>query len=282
MKELNNAHKIIDSALEALKKRVGIVEPRFTKFVLEWVTKFDTSSGNIGKSEGNKERLTAFKRAVERFLIQSGYGTLVDKFVVNFDELQENQQRVQSSLNGIDLPKSFLNPFKTWAVENTLANMTGQGLSLALIKPIENELFTSVYQGGSLKDLITSLELQLNGTDQRSGTMTRLITQAGRDALGQYNGVVNEAVRKTYKMDGILYVGSIVKDSRAQCERWVDIVTNGQSGLIPFEDLDKEIKWANNYGGGFIKDTTPETFCQNRGGYNCRHDAYPVRLDSFK
>jgi len=30
-------------------------------------------------------------------------------------------------------------------------------------------------------------------------------------------------------------------------------------------------------GTGFIPETTPENFCQNRGGYNCRHTCYPVR-----
>jgi len=30
-----------------------------------------------------------------------------------------------------------------------------------------------------------------------------------------------------------------------------------------------------------IPDTTPENFCQNRGGYNCRHIAYPVRSQNY-
>ena len=105
--------------------------------------------------------------------------------------------------------------------------------------------------------------------------------QASRDALLQYDGVVNEAVRKVYKMDALLYVGSIVKDSRAQCERWVRETKNGKLGLILFEDLQDEIDWADNNGTGMIPNTTPENFCQNRGGYNCRHIAYPVRLQNY-
>ena len=282
MADLNKAYKIINEALELLKKRVGIIEPRFTEFVFDWIRKFDISSGNIGQTARNQERLSGFKRAVERFLIESGYNSMVDKFVVNFDDLTKNQETVQKELNNIELAKSFLNPYKTWAIKNTVAEMEGQNLSQKLILPIENKLFLAVNQGGSLRDVLTSLEEQLNSNSQRSGLMTRLITQAGRDALGQYNGVVNEAVRKKYKMDGIFYVGSLVKDSRPQCQRWTtEIVTNGQEGLIPFEDLQSEINWAYNNGKGMIPGTTPETFQRYRGGYNCRHDAYPVRLDSF-
>jgi hypothetical protein len=161
--------------------------------------------------------------------------------------------------------------------------MQGQGLSLALVKPLENELFTAVYQGSSLRDVLTSLENQLQTTPQRSGIITRLVTQAGRDSLGQYNGKVNEYVRKVYKMDAVLYVGSLVKDSRPQCIRWTQETENfGQKGLILFEDLGSEIIWANNNGSGMIPGTTPEMFTENRGGYNCRHDAYPVRTSTFK
>jgi hypothetical protein len=35
--------------------------------------------------------------------------------------------------------------------------------------------------------------------------------------------------------------------------------------------------WADANGTGMIPNTTPENFCQNRGGFNCRHIAYPVR-----
>jgi aminopeptidase N len=45
--------------------------------------------------------------------------------------------------------------------------------------------------------------------------------------------------------------------------------------------LQDEIDWADNNGTGMIPDTTPENFCQNRGGFNCRHIAYPVRSANY-
>lgn len=282
MADLKGAYKIINSALDELKKRVGIVEPRFNEFILEWVSKFDTSSGNIVKSKRNKDRLKKFQDAVERYLISSGYNKMVNEFLVNFDDLADNQRSVQKELNGIKITADFLNPYKRWGIQTTINNMQGQGLDIAIVQQLTDQMFASVYQGGSLRDLLKAMELQLQTTDERSGLVTKLVTQSGRDVLGQYNGKVNEAVRKTYKMDGILYVGSLVKDSRPQCERWVGPGEFGVNGLLAFENLPKEISWALDNGTGFIKDTTPETFCQNRGGYSCRHDAYPVRLENYK
>ena len=57
---------------------------------------------------------------------------------------------------------------------------------------------------------------------------------------------------------------------------------NGKLGLLLFEDLEEEIAWAENNGTGMIPNTTPENFCQNRGGFNCRHIAYPVRSANYK
>jgi hypothetical protein len=280
--DLNAPERINDKAIEILQKRYDKVEPKFVKAVVAWIEKFRTSSGNLVRSKENISRLSTFKRAIERYLIQSGYNDMVSGFLGNFDTLAAEQQTIQSELNGLDITKSFLNPFKRWAVNNVIAAMQGQGLTTTLINPLKQELLVAVNQGSSLTDVVTSIAGQLTTTEARQGVLKRISLQASRDALLQYDGVVNEAVRKVYKMDALLYVGSIVKDSRAQCERWVNETKNGKLGLILFEDLESEIAWANNEGTGMIPNTTPENFCQNRGGYNCRHIAYPVRSANYK
>jgi hypothetical protein len=279
--DFNKPERINDKALEILQKRFDKVEPRFVKQVVDWVNKFRTTSGNLVRSKENLARLSSFKTAVNRFLEKAGYNVMVSGFLENFDEIGANTQLAQQELNGIDITKSFLNPFRRYAVNNVIAAMQGQGLNVNLINPLKNELLIAVNQGSSLTDVVTSIAGQLTTTEARQGVLKRISLQASRDALLQYDGVVNEAVRKSYKMDALLYVGSIVKDSRAQCERWVSETKNGKLGLILFEDLQDEINWADNNGTGMIPDTTPENFCQNRGGYNCRHIAYPVRSQNY-
>jgi hypothetical protein len=280
--DFNKPERINDKALEILQKRFDKVEPKFVKQVVDWLNKFRTTSGNLVRSKENIARLSSFKTAVNRFLEKAGYNVMVSGFLENFDEIGANTQLAQQELNGIDITKSFLNPFKRYAVNNVIAAMQGQGLNVNLINPLKNELLIAVNQGSSLTDVVTSIAGQLTTTEARQGVLKRISLQTSRDALLQYDGVVNEAVRKSYKLDALLYVGSIVKDSRAQCERWVQETKNGKLGLILFEDLQDEIDWADNNGTGMIPDTTPENFCQNRGGFNCRHIAYPVRSQNYK
>jgi hypothetical protein len=279
--DFNKPERINDKALEILQKRFDKVEPRFVKQVVDWVNKFRTTSGNLVRSKENLARLSSFKTAVNRFLEKAGYNVMVSGFLENFDEIGANTQLAQQELNGIDITKSFLNPFKRYAVNNVIAAMQGQGLNVNLINPLKNELLIAVNQGSSLTDVVTSIAGQLTTSEARQGILKRISLQASRDALLQYDGIVNEAVRKSYKMDALLYVGSIVKDSRLQCEEWVNYDKNGKKGLILFEELEEQIRFAENEGTGMIPDTTPENFCQNRGGYNCRHIAYPVRSQNY-
>ena len=280
--DFNKPERINDKALEILQKRFDKVEPKFVKQVIDWVGKFRTTSGNLVRSKDNLARLGSFKTAVNRFLERAGYNIMVSGFLENFDEIGANTQLVQQELNGLNITKSFLNPFKRYAVNNVVAAMQGQGLNTNLINPIKNELLIAVNQGSSLTDVVESIAGQLSTTEQRQGILKRISLQASRDALLQYDGIVNEAVRKSYKLDALLYVGSIVKDSRKQCEEWVNFEENGKKGLILFEQLEEQIRFAENEGTGMIPNTTPENFCQNRGGYNCRHIAYPVRSQNYQ
>lgn len=280
--DFNKPERINDKALEILQKRFDKVEPKFVNQVVDWVSKFRTTSGNLVRSKENIARLGSFKTAINRFLEKAGYNVMVSGFLENFDEIGANTQLVQQELNELDITKSFLNPFKRYAVNNVIAAMQGQGLNTNLINPLKNELLIAVNQGSSLTDVVESIAGQLTTSETRQGVLKRISLQASRDALLQYDGIVNEAVRKSYKLDALLYVGSLVKDSRDQCERWVNYEENGKKGLILFEQLESEINWAEDNGTGMIPNTTPENFCQNRGGYNCRHIAYPVRSANYQ
>ena len=284
MADFKKAGRIIKAAMEKLAETLAIVEPDFVQLVIDWVVKFDQNSGNLSNSKNNKKRLVTFNRAIERFLLQSGYAAMVDEFLVNYNDLEDNQVNIQKDLNGINVKKTGnkgIGVYKQWAIRNTVAGLEGSGFTKEVTDKLTDEMFISINQGGSLKDLITSLTLKLAPPDGTMGLLSHNVEQISRDALGQYNGTVNEAVRKSFALDGYLYIGSVVKDTRPQCLRWLGPGMFGEPGLIAVEDLPNEIRWAMNNGTGFIKSTTPETWAANRGGFNCRHDAYPVRLSNF-
>jgi hypothetical protein len=281
MADLNGPNRLINKALKEFRKSVSKSEPAFAKLLIEWVSKFRTTNGNISQSKANQKRMAAFKSAVNRFLLRSGYDAAVTEFIAAYDPLSDEIREIHKDLNGLKIKKSDVNRYKTFAISQTVDGLQKQGLNQSLVNPVRNELFIAVSNGASLQNTIKSLETQLISTPDKNGRLMSNSIQVSRDALGQYEGTVNQGIAKQFGLDAFLYVGSLVKDSRPQCERWTQYIKHGKKGLILVDDLESEIQWALNNGTGFITDTVPDTFCQNRGGYNCRHTCYPVRSSVY-
>lgn len=283
MADLNETNRITDKALTKLNKRLVGVEKRFTKDLLAWVNKFATKEGGgFSQSQANLDRVKKFKKNAEKFLLKAGYYAALDDFYLAFGDIARANKQVHKDLNGINVKSNIITTAKSFAIQETTRNMEGAGLNQAFINPIKDALRKRVSFGASLSDTIKALKGNLLTSTERQGALKRYAIQISRDALGQFEGELNEAIRVEYDLDGILYVGSLVKDSRWQCERWVNFTKNGKRGLLRFDELTGEIRIAENQGSGMIPNTTPESFQQNRGGYNCRHTAYPVRLANYQ
>ena len=134
------------------------------------------------------------------------------------------------------------------AIENTINNLTKQGMATVIINPVRAQLFSAVSQGASLTQTIEALRAQLLTTDKSQGLIKKLALQGSRDALGQYQGSVNASISNIFEFDAYIYQGSLIKDSRPQCERWVNYSKNTKKGLILKTDLKEEVKWAENNG----------------------------------
>jgi len=87
MADLDKPYRITERVNGILEKTLNTVEPKFVKQVVEWVSKFQTSSGNLTRSKSNKDRIATFKTAIERHLQRAGYYDMISKFLVGFDEM---------------------------------------------------------------------------------------------------------------------------------------------------------------------------------------------------
>ena len=260
---INKGSQIIDSATELLNDKVKSLEPKFLNLLLDEIKKLDVRGGGIVSStKRNKAFIRSFRERVRKLLTKTKYFDFVDGFLLSYDDLNNFTKDINKRVNQITIPTAQLSKWRTWGVDKVSFDLVKQGLDSSLIKPLRNEV-TKVAQ---------ALENTLQPIGRAGGLLTTNSYQVSRDALGQYYGSINQQIADTFELDGIRYVGSLINDSRDQCRRWVD------KKVLAVKDLQSEINWAFANGTGMIKDTTPSNFLQNRGGYNCRHPAIPVRL----
>lgn len=268
--KVGDGSRIIVRGTDQFNRYVKSINQDFINDTLKELEKMDTKSGQVvSDNKKNRTFVATINGRIRKILQKLGYFQSVSDFTFNFNTLSRYITWVQKDVNDIAIRSALITPFRNFAVQSVLFNLQGQGLNAQLIKPIEQELRKAVRLGGNWVDMSNNVESFLSAG--KNGKLGRLAELGSMDALGQFNGFVNEKIRTEFDLDVIRYVGSTVTDTRPQCLRWTKMKE------IPFDDLPNEIAWAQRNGSGWIMGTIPGTFLQNRGGHRCRHEGIPTR-----
>jgi hypothetical protein len=270
---IKNKLEVMDLADQELMKAVEKAEPAIMKQVNEILSKLPTKKGLVyAETKEYKKIVSQFIKAIEEGLQKGGYNSAVSKYLRSFNEIDSYNAKIQSELSDLSLSeiKKVVGPIREQAIENVLNNLLGTGMDQSMLQPMREALFKQIVGGTTVEDMKEFLRLNLMSTGETNGIIWRSVAQQSRDAVYQYDGMINQKIAQEYSMNAIDYVGSIAENSRPLCRKLVKLE------IIPLEDLDYIIK--NTPKDGLIKGTNASNFMVNRGGHNCRHAAIPRRL----
>ncbi|GAF75509.1 unnamed protein product, partial [marine sediment metagenome] len=213
-----------------------------------------------------------------------GYRSEIRKYMTNFDVMDKLNTKIHRGLNKIDIKGviKLANKQKRELVGKTVGNvlsevnrfpqnMLGDEMREQFTKPVKKILYENIMQGKSQSAAKKALHDYIVGQKGKIGQLERWSGQIARDTLSQYDGAVNDMVRKEFDLNGYRYIGSLVRDSRPQCIRW------RRMKELPMAILPAEL--ANPSNRGQIPGTTKDNFGTYRGGYNCQHSAIPIRIE---
>lgn len=268
--------QIIEESTAKLLEAIAAKEPKVMERLLELIARLDSRGGKFLTTTFNENALKLVDQYIKSVLVDLRINDDIFEFVKTFDDAAAYALDIQRRLNGINANDTILTKWRNYQITSTVNNLVGNGLEQRFTQPVTKILAQAVYSEGSLSDVLKSVREYAETNDTSKGGLLSHYTQVSRDAVGQYAGSVHKIVANKYGLDALEYVGSLVKDSRPQCERWVDMQT------IALKDLKKEIAWASKYGSGLIPGTTPDNFTLYRGGYNCRHEVIPTRSKKSK
>lgn len=267
---LANIEEIKDTANSRLISAVKISEKAVFVKLNSMLKNLTTKAGILEMDSTSKKLLLQISKVINQTLELSGYGVAVNKFVLDFEKIDKNIELLHKSANNLKVDMRKLTQIQKGEILNTIDNLLGSGVDTNFINPIKKSLYRHISVGGSIADAEKILSNYLIETDKNIPALSRYVGQVSTDSINQYEGAMNNQIAVEYDLNDIMYIGSLIKDSRPQCRRWVGMKK------IKGNDLQKEINWAEKNGSGMIKGTTSETFRINRGGYNCRHTAIPV------
>ena len=226
------------------------------------------------------------KRLTDAIESNVGYKSEIRKYMTNFDKMDLLNSKVHKALNKINIDGviKLANKQKRELVGGTVEkvvgeigrfpeNMLGDEMRQQFTKPVKKVLYQNIMQGKSQSEAKKALHKFIIGDKGKIGQLERWSGQIARDSLSQYDGAINDMVRKEFDLNGFKYIGSLVKDSRPQCKKWK------RMGTIPYKTLNKEIAWAYSNGKGMIPGTNKDNFATYTGGHNCSHGAIPIRIE---
>jgi len=264
--------KIIDVAESTFLKSIPEIQDKLARRLQTWLSTLDIKNGKLDQNQALIDKIADLERVINEELRALGYGREIQDYLSNFDQIDKLNQDLHLDFNDIRVTPAQINPIRNRMVEETVDVMAGNGLNVNLKQPVKDLVRKNIVYGSTLSDTEESLRTLMTGNKNKKtlGKLERYAIQISRDSIQQYDGAVNNQIRETFDMPNITYVGSLITDSRWQCQRWVGM------GVIPFSSLTEEIALAEVQGSGMIPGTNPSNFTVFRGGFNCRHEAIPT------
>lgn len=263
---------------EALMGGFDSIENSIYNAVNSKVMSMDQEDGILKFDVENMLILNELVFIIINAIQSSRYPKNVNSFTTYFEKVKDYNVEIQNEMNGFDVKdlNEAASVVQYETVNQMISNLTGAGVRTGFVDPLTQMIYKNLVSGTSMEQLQKAIRTFIKTDEARLGQFNRYVSQIARDALHQFDGAVNARIATIYGMDAYEYVGSLIKDSRPQCVRWVG------KRILTKAELSRELAWAAANGTGLIPGTTPDNFAIYRGGYNCRHTAIPIRLTPQK
>lgn len=268
---------IMDASEEQFLRTMERVERELFAEIKKMLDTVSVTDGKLQTNAKAEEFLMSLDKRLRDAMRRSGYTDAVQKYVKSFDQINANVRDLHDAMNGINITAAQLQSAARLEVSAVFDKLTGGGLAKDFINPVRQSLYRNIMFGSTIGDAEKTIRDYVMSSANGDSKLLRYVKQAARDSVSQYDGALQQQISQELGLNGVRYVGSLIRDSRAQCIKWVEM------GIIPYDQLQAEISWALRNGtykglraGGMYPDTTVATFVIYRGGYNCRHRAIPT------
>lgn len=271
--QLKERFRIIDEAAEKLTKNLPTLQSEIYKEILPLLERFDTTGGKIEYNKTAIDLINQLEQSLKRAINRTDYKDRVLDYLTDFQKVKDQNIKIQSSLNKINVRSSALNSIQKESIKTALNNLTGSGLDTNFIQPVKKVLFQHAVGGASIADTELALRQVIKGTPEKFGKLERYLTQMSRDSVHQFDGEIQARIANEFDLNCLSFEGSLIRDSRPACVRAVEVF----NGVLRIDELQEQIDWAYENSNGMIPNTTPANFFMNRFGYNCRHTVTAIR-----
>jgi hypothetical protein len=271
----------IQTTIDDLTVTSATLQTEISRMVWDQVQRFEIKNTRFIAAQDPRARLLDIEERMEKILRGKIYTNAVKDYLGSFSQIEAQTVALHRDYNDLEVELKKLSPARQVVYNQAKDALYSSGINAAYKGPVMHMLLFQVTTGGSISDMEKILERWTTGdlsASSRSPTgkpipnLQQYTTQLARDTSHQYAGTLNEIIRDEYGLEGMHYVGDIITDSRPLCVYLVNLRRD-----VPNKEL-QQLLDRPDLKPGRIPGTTVENFCTYRGGYGCRHLAFPVRV----
>lgn len=265
------------------------------KRIYKRLIKFLANNSIGGKVSVSNEDLAQIEDIIYNEVKDSNYEENISKYLALITALENSISQQQYDINRIKAQSIkdmwANNSLREGLVGKIVYGLGAGGIKDYFVKGLAQVIRDASYFNLTIDDAVDKLSKVLIDDEYTN----RYLRQTSNDALSQYQGSMNDAVRVAYDLSDLIYVGNTIETTRPICAHLRDNL----KGRITGEQLkstlqeycpngipsDKRITYKTvtgeehtaKKGSGMIEGTRYDNFGQLRGGYACRHEAIWVR-----
>jgi hypothetical protein len=221
-----------------------------------------------------KEMIKLKKDIADTIVQNAPYQLQVAEVIKGFEMLAELSNDYVSITIGDFKPKTELyKAILETNIATTKDALLGAGIRNNFGTAIQEVLKDNIAGIGTRSELNKTLRAFIEGTDTEKAFLNRYIKQTTNDAVMTFNAEYIQTIADDLDVEYYLYSGTIISDTREFC----------QARAGRFFTIDQVKAWPNLKGWqGRMAGTNSSTIFIYRGGYNCRHQLWPVSQEQYE
>jgi hypothetical protein len=226
------------------------------------------------RAKSLKELIKLKKDIADTIITNAPYQLQVAEVIKGFELLSElSNEYITIAIGDFSEKKALYKAILETNIATTKDALLGAGIRENFGTAIQEVLKDNIAGIGSRSQLNKTLRKFIEGTEQEAPFLNRYIKQTTNDAVMTFNAEYIQTIADDLDVEYYLYAGTLIADSRPFC----------QARAGRYFTTDQVKAWPNLKGwNGRMAGTNSSTIFIYRGGYNCRHQLWPVAKEQYE
>lgn len=233
----------------------------------------DLSLDPKDRAKSIKELIKLKKDIANTIVTNAPYQLQVAEVIKGFEMLAElSNEYITIAIGDFKPKKELYKAILEANIATTKDALLGAGIRENFGTAIQEVLKDNIAGIGSRSELNKTLRKFIEGTPDESAFLNRYIKQTTNDAVMTFNSEYIQTIAEDLDVEHYYYQGTLIADSRPFC-----VARAGR-----YFTTDEVKAWPNLKGWqGRMAGTNSITIFIYRGGYNCRHQLWPVSQEQY-